>query len=84
MCQEVDHQLTVTEDQDRTLEGFLFPCKLGQALEGILKGKVLSFVIGEPSTIISSSPDDLHTVHIQNYEATVGIPFQGTAIELHI
>ena len=55
MHHKADHQMIVSEDPDRAPKGWLFPDKLGQAQEGIVKHIALSFIIGACSTIVPST-----------------------------
>ena len=74
----------VTEDLKRTPESWSFPDELLQAVEGIRKGKAFGFIIGTSSVMILSSPDNLHSIYIQNHEDTRGMPLLGATIKLHM
>ena len=84
MHQEEDHQLTVTVNLDKTHEGCPILDKLIQALKSIPKGKALGFIIGAPSIIGSSSPDNFQTICIQEHKATYNMPFLKATIKLHM
>ena len=50
----------------------------------ILNLKALVLIVGAPGTIVSSSPDNLYTVHIQDLKSNHGVPFLGTKFKLQI
>ena len=56
--------------------------KLGQILQGILNYQALSFTLGTSGNLVSSSPDDLYTIQIQDHKATCSIPSLGPTIKL--
>ena len=58
--------------------------KLDQTLQGIPKGEALSFIVGAPGTIVSSSLEDLHTIHIHDNKATHDVPFLRATTKLHM
>ena len=82
MYQEVDHQLTIAKDPDRTPEGWPISDKLGQALQGIPEGKKFDFVVGAPSIVLSSSPVSFYTICVQDNKTTYSMPFLGAINKL--
>ena len=81
--QKVDHQLAITENPGRTPKGYLLLDKLSQILQGIPNRKAPGFV-GISGVKVLSSLDNLHTVCIQDHEATHGMPFLGSTVKLHM